>query len=109
MRSAGESMIGSELLDAYIAGIESISQAVHGLASAHLRARPVAEMWSILEVICHIADSEALFADRMKRVLAEDRPTFIFADPVSYAATLAYHERDASEEVALTTLVRRQM
>ena len=64
----------SELILAYQAGIESINQAVRGLDPAQLRARPAAGMWSALEVVCHLADSEALFADRMKRVLAEDRP-----------------------------------
>src|SRR5262249_12888901 len=65
--------------------------------------------WSTLEVVCHLADSEALFADRMKRVLAEDRPALVFADPARYVAALAYNERDAQEEVALIGLVRRQM
>jgi hypothetical protein len=49
-------------------------------------------MWSTLEVFCHLADSEALFADRMKRVLAEERPMLPFADPDRYAAALAYQE-----------------
>jgi uncharacterized damage-inducible protein DinB len=98
-----------DLIDAYLAGIESLRRAVSGLSPVQLRARPVAGMWSILEVVCHLADSEALFADRMKRVLAEDRPALLFADPARYAAALAYHERDASEEVAFIGLVRRQM
>lgn len=102
-------MAGSELIDAYLAGGESIHHLVNGLDPTQLRARPVAGMWSTLELICHLADSEALFADRMKRVLAEDRPELPFADPGRYEAALAYHERDAQEEVALIGLVRRQM
>jgi hypothetical protein len=66
-------------------------------------------MWSMLEVICHLADSEALFADRVKRVLAEDRPALPFDDPARYVAALAYRERDAPEEVEFIGLVRRQM
>jgi uncharacterized damage-inducible protein DinB len=99
----------SELIDAYLAGVESLGEAVRGLGPAELRARPVAGAWSILEVVCHLADSEALFADRMKRVLAEDRPALPFADPGRYAAALVYHERDAGEEVAVIGSVRRQM
>src|SRR4051794_38534321 len=102
-------MSSSERIDAYVAGIESIGQLVSGLSPAQLRARPLAGMWSILEVVCHLADSEALFADRMKRVLAEDWPALPFADPGRYVDALAYHERDAVEEVAFIGAVRRQM
>jgi uncharacterized damage-inducible protein DinB len=100
---------GSELIDAYLAGVESVSQAVHGLSPAQFLARPVAGTWSVLEIVCHLADAEALFADRMKRVLAEDRPALPFADPGRYVAALAYHQRDAAEEVACIASVRRQM
>src|SRR5262249_25861892 len=102
-------MGGPEVVEAYLAGGGALGRAGGGLDPAHLRARPVAGMWSTLEVVCHLADSEALFADRMKRVIALDRPALPFADPARYAAALAYHERDAREEVALIGLVRRQM
>src|SRR5262249_24493496 len=102
-------MDGPELIEAYLAGVESVRRAVGGLSPAQLRARPVPGMWSTLEVVCHRADSEALFADRLKRVLAEDRPALPFADPAQSVAALVYHERDAQEEVALIGLLRRQM
>lgn len=100
---------GSELIDAYLAGAELLRELVQDLSSEQLRARPVPGAWSTMEVVCHLSDSEALFADRMKRVLAEDRPALQFADPARYAAALAYHERDAEEEVAIIASVRRQM
>jgi len=99
----------SELINAYLAGIESVHRAVQGFDTAQLRARPVAGAWSTLEVVCHLADSEALFADRMKRVLTEDRPAFAFADPALSVAALAYNQRDADEELACLAAVRRQM
>lgn len=98
----------AELIDAYLAGADALAEEVRGLGPEPLRARP-STGWSILEVVCHLADSEALFADRMKRVIAEDRPTLVFADPGRYVSALAYHERDAEEEAALVGLVRRQM
>ena len=102
-------MSGPALIEPYLAGADAVRQAVNGLSPHQLRARPTAGMWSVLEVVCHLADSESLFADRMKRVLAEDRPPLPFADPTSYVAALAYHERDAGEEVAFIDLLRRQM
>lgn len=96
-------------IDTYLAGVGAITEAIRDLTPDQLRARPVAGMWSMLELVCHLADADALFADRMKRVLSEDRPTLLFADPERYSTTLAYQVRDASEEVAFIAALRRQM
>lgn len=32
--------------------------------------------WSVLEILCHLRDYQAIFAERMRRILEEDRPTF---------------------------------
>src|SRR5665213_678864 len=55
--------------------------------------------WSTLEVICHIADFEPVYADRMKRVIAEDYPLLLAGDPDIFQARLAYSNRDAEEEL----------
>jgi len=65
--------------------------------------------WSTLEVVCHLADFEPVFADRMKRVIAEDRPTLLGADEKRFAAALAYHQRDLNEELTLIDCTRQQM
>ena len=98
-----------ELIDVYVSGIDSIIPALSGLSPEQLRARPVAGSWSILENVCHLADSEALFAERMKRVLSENRPAMLVSNPDDCVATLAYHEREAAEEIALMELLRRQI
>lgn len=99
----------SDLIDDYIAGADQVSQAINGLNDEQLRTRPVPGMWSPLEVVCHLADTEALFAERMKRVLAEDRPPLLVSDPDGCVAALAYHQRDAATEATLIALLRRQM
>lgn len=107
----------SEQIERYLAGIEAVREAIRGLTPQELRTRPAGEgpaareagAWSPLEVVCHLADSEALFAERMKRVLAEDRPPLPFADPAAYMAALACHERDVDEELACIAAARRQM
>lgn len=101
--------MSAALIEEYLAGSESIRREVDGLSPEQLRARPVDGTWSTLELVCHLADTEALFAERMKRVLAEDRPTLAFVDPDRYASALAYHDRNAAEELELITLLRRQM
>jgi hypothetical protein len=65
--------------------------------------------WSTLEVVCHLADFDPIYADRMKRVIAEDRPALLGADEKCFAAALAYHARDLDEELTLMEQTRRQM
>lgn len=105
------------LIRRYLHGIASVREAAGGLTPDELRARPAVDSpaareagaWSPLEVVCHLADSESLFAERMKRVLAEDRPPLAFADPAAYMSALACDDRDVDEELAAIAAVRQQM
>jgi uncharacterized damage-inducible protein DinB len=99
----------AELIDNYLAGPRSLRQAVAGLSREQLLARPVAGKWSTLEVVCHLTDFEPIMADRMKRVIAEEKPQLIGADENRFAAALAYQERDVEEELAIMERTRSQM
>jgi hypothetical protein len=99
----------SDLIDSYLAGVQTLRDAVAGMTREQLLARPVPGKWSTLEVVCHLADFEPIFADRMKRVIAEDRPSLLGADEKRFAASLAYHQREVEEELAIVEKTRRQM
>jgi uncharacterized damage-inducible protein DinB len=99
----------AQLIDEYVNGARTLRQAVAGMSREQVLARPVAGKWSTLEVVCHIADFEPVFADRIKRVLALDNPTLLGADEKRFAATLAYHDRDLEEELGLVELTRKQL
>jgi uncharacterized damage-inducible protein DinB len=99
----------SELIESYLAGAGTLRQAVTGMKREQLTARPVAGKWSTLEVVCHLADFDPILADRMKRVIAEDRPQLLGANEGKFAAALAYHQRDVEEELAIIDNTRRQM
>jgi uncharacterized damage-inducible protein DinB len=96
------------LIDDYAAGPELLRQVTRGLNRQQLVARPVPGKWSTLEVICHIADFEIVYADRMKRVIAENEPTMFGGDPDVFAARLAYQARELEEELRLIEAVRAQ-
>src|SRR5712692_2616510 len=98
-----------QLIDGYLAGVKTLRQAVAGMTREQLLARPIPGKWSTLEVVCHLADYEAIYADRMKRVIALDEPELLKGDPGLFAARLAYDYRDAEEEIALIELTRKQM
>ena len=99
----------SQMIDGYLAGPRALRQAVAGMTREQLQARPVPGKWSTLEVVCHLADFDPILADRMKRVIAEDRPALLGADENRFAQALAYHQRDLNEELDIIDRTRRQM
>jgi GNAT superfamily N-acetyltransferase/uncharacterized damage-inducible protein DinB len=99
----------ADILARYEAGPDLLARAVAGLSGEQLRLRPVAGLWSSLEVVCHVSDTEQFFADRMKRTLAMSRPLLLGADGWLYPEPVRYHDRDVEEELALVRLTRLQM
>jgi hypothetical protein len=103
-------MESKKLVDDYLAGPNLLREAVAGMTAAQLAARPVAGRWSTLEVVCHLSDFEIVFADRIKRVIAEDAPPPLRGgDQNLFAARLAYQDRDLEEELTLIGTIRRQV
>jgi hypothetical protein len=99
----------TSLIDDYLQGPSLLRQAVAGMSREQLLARPVPGKWSTLEVVAHLADFEPVLAERIKRVIALDRPTFFGADENRFVAELAYHDRDLDEELAIIEHTRRQL
>jgi uncharacterized damage-inducible protein DinB len=98
-----------ESADAYLAGAATLRAAVADMTRDQATARPVPGKWSALEVVCHLADFEPIFADRMKRVIAFDRPQLLAADENQFAAALKYQDRELEEELFLIETTRGQM
>ena len=99
----------TDLISAYERGVEELRLAVTGMTVEQLRSRPVPGKWSTLEVVCHIADCEQFFADRMKRTVAMDRPLLLGADGFRYPEPLRYQDHDLEQELDLVAGTRRQM
>jgi len=97
------------LLDAYLGGPDRLRSAVTGLRREQMISRPITGRWSVLEVVCHLADTEANIAHRIKRVLSEERPVFDRVKPELMLAALAYHDRDVEDELGIFDLTRRQI
>jgi uncharacterized damage-inducible protein DinB len=98
-----------QLVESYLAGPQALRQAVRGMSREQALARPVPGKWSTLEVVCHLADFDPIIADRMKRVIAEEKPTLVGADEKRFAAALHYHDRDLEEELTIIDRTRGQM
>jgi hypothetical protein len=96
-------------IEQYLAGPALLGRTVAGMTKEQLPARPVLGKWSTQEVVCHLADYEPIYADRMKRVIALNEPELFKGDPGLFAERLAYDQREVSEELALIEIVRKQM
>jgi uncharacterized damage-inducible protein DinB len=98
-----------QLIENYLAGPAQLRQAVVGMSDEQLDAAPIAGQWSTRQVIAHICDFEPIYADRIKRIIAEEQPTFFGGDPDLFAASLAYSTRDVDLELQLIEAVRGQL
>jgi len=96
------------LIEAYVTGPAKLRAAVAGLTREDLTARPGPGAWSILEVVVHIADSDAISIDRMKRMLSEDNPPLLYADETAYVQRLHTHDQDIEDALTLLEVGRRQ-
>jgi uncharacterized damage-inducible protein DinB len=101
-------MMDRSVIEAYEAGPAKVRAAVAGLTRDELTARPGPGAWSILEVVVHLTDSDAISIDRMKRILTEDDPPLLYADETAYVDKLHTHAQDLEDALVLMEVGRRQ-
>lgn len=99
----------NQLIDDYASGPQKLRDAIAGMTPEQIDAAPVPGKWSTRQVICHLADFESVYADRMKHVIAEDQPTFPGGFDRQFAEHLAYDKRDIEEELTMIEVTRSQM
>jgi uncharacterized damage-inducible protein DinB len=96
------------VIEQFASGGAKLRRAVAGLSFQELTARPGPGKWSILEVVIHLTDSDAIAIDRMKRMLSEDNPPLLYADETAYNEQLFPHEQSLEYALTLFDLGRRQ-
>ena len=96
------------LIERYVAGGETLRRAVQGLTPDDLRAKPGPGDWSIQQLVIHLADSDAIAIDRMKRILTEDNPPLLYADETAYTERLFCEEQSLDDALLLFEAGRRQ-
>ena len=96
-------------IEHYVDGADVLAQAIRGLSAAERNAFPVPNTWSIQQIVMHMMDSDLIAADRMKRVIAEDRPTLVGYNETAFAKNLPYAELDADVACDIFANNRRLM
>jgi hypothetical protein len=89
----------SDLLERFRRGPELMAAVLTGAAGAELDFVAAPGRWSIRQIMAHLADSEIVDADRLRRVIAEENPTLMGYDQEAWASNLNYARRKISESL----------
>jgi len=100
--------MNKQLIEEFVACGPRLREAVAGLNSEDVTARPGPGKWSILELVIHLADSDAIAIDRMKRILTEENPPLLYADEAAYVDRLCSHDQSLDDALTLIEVSRRQ-
>jgi uncharacterized damage-inducible protein DinB len=96
-----------QLIERYAAEAGDLAKSIAGLSREDMLAFPVPGTWSIQQIVMHIVDSDLVLSDRMKRVIAEDKPLLIGYDESKFTARLHYDVLDTTLACEVFTGNRR--
>ena len=92
----------ADVLERFRRGGELVAVATTGAAGPELDFKPAPDKWCIRQIVCHLADTEAVYVMRLRQVLAEDNPVLQSFNGDAWAEKLDYSRRKISQ--ALETL-----
>jgi uncharacterized damage-inducible protein DinB len=77
-----------------------LENALKGITDAELDARPDPDRFTMREVICHLADWEPVWLERITRIVAENTPTLPGYDEEQMVIDNDYAHQDANVQLA---------
>jgi uncharacterized damage-inducible protein DinB len=98
---------GQDPLEALRATPAALETAVEACPPSLRRAPEAQGKWSVADVVHHLADSEIVWAARVRKALAEDRPTLTGFDQDIWADGLRYRDREPGPSMAAFAALRR--
>lgn len=87
--------------------LKEIEIRISGLTPKHLKRQEARGKWSIAQVIKHLADSELVWAYRLRLVVAQDRPELTGYDQDLWATRLHYQETDVRDAIEQLRVLRK--
>lgn len=99
-------MFDRNLIETFAGGGQKLRDAVKGLSPQQLQAFPIPGTWSIQQIVVHLADSDAVAIDRMKRVAAMSNPLLIGYDEKAFMTALHPEEQPIGQVIELFDLNR---
>ena len=96
------------MIDRLRANAEVLAALAAGVSGAQARWKPEPDKWSILEVVCHLADEEVEdFRARLDHTLHWPEEPWPPIDPQGWARARCYDEQDLSTSLARFLAARR--
>ncbi len=86
-----------EVLERFRRGPELVASAATGAAGAELDYAPGLDQWSVRQILCHLADTEIVVAERFRRIIAENNPLLVAFDQNAWASNLDYKRRKIAQ------------
>lgn len=94
-------------IDQLTRGAVAIRSMVEDLDDAQVRWKPADDKWSVLEIVCHLADEEREdFRMRLELTLSDPRAEWPPIDPAGIVVARAYNSRKLSD--ALSAYLRER-
>jgi tRNA-binding EMAP/Myf-like protein len=97
---------GADALEILASTPRRIGELLAGPTVAELRRQPSPRRWSVAQIVSHLADSELVFAYRVRQILAAPGTPIQAYDQEAWASALHYDANDAFEALALLTVLR---
>ena len=82
------------LVSRYAQGYAEVENALEDFPPDALSDHPIPGKWSAREIVHHLADSESISAQRLRKLLTERNPVIHGYDQEEYARVLHYNDRD---------------
>lgn len=99
----------ADAIRAYERGASLLIDTVGDMTPEEILFRSNVGLWNTHEIVCHLVDFEIINAERIGRVLAEDQPMIMNADPDPMAKSLAYSRRDFQQQLSLLQSLRQHV
>jgi hypothetical protein len=95
----------ADYLERFRRGAELLAVATTGAAGPELDFKPEGK-WSVRQLVCHLADTEAVSVMRFRQIIAEDNPTLNAWDQNKWTANLDYDKRKISQALDIFRTLR---
>src|SRR5579862_6757715 len=95
----------ADLLERFRRGAELLAVATTGAAGPELDFRPESK-WSVRQIVCHLADAEAVGVMRFRQLIAEENPSMPGWEQEAWASNLDYNKRKISQALEIFRVLR---
>jgi hypothetical protein len=95
----------TEVLERFRRGPELLAVATTGAAGPELDFKPDGK-WSVRQIVCHLADTEAIGVMRFRQLIAEENPTMPGWDQEAWATRLDSDKRKISQALEIFRILR---